>query len=352
MLVLAVLIAAGGRSAGPVAVPYRREMLLAARRMAAAIDVVREARQARGLALDPQADPNRTGLIGVEFSAFTTTVGDLAAKRTATNPNMAAGLVRWLAETGVRRGSVVAVGASGSFPGLVIATSAAALALGAEPVVISSVAASSWGANLPEFTWLDMEAALAAAGLVSRSIAASPGGEADVGAGLAPDARRDLERAVARAGVPAVAGDTLKARVEARITLYERAAAGRPIAVFVNVGGAAANIGTCLEILQVAPGVHRRLPACRGEPGVLWRMSGRGVPVVHLLHVDGIARAFGLPRDPVPLPAPGRGGPFTRPSRAAAAGLLGLLAAGLAGILAWHRRVTAQSPPQAHRVAP
>jgi hypothetical protein len=34
-------------------------------------------------------------------------------------------------------------------------------------------------------------------------------------------------------------------------------------------------------------------------------MSARGVPVVHLLHIQGLARTHGLPWDPVPLPDPG-----------------------------------------------
>jgi poly-gamma-glutamate system protein len=309
-------------------------MRVAAQEMARAVTTVRAARIARGLPLDLVADPNRTGLIGVEVSPITTTLGDLAAKRTSTNPNVAAGIARWLIDAGVRSGDTLAVGASGSFPGLIIATLAAARSLGAEPLVISSVAASSWGANLPDFTWLDMEAALTTAGLASRSLAASPGGDDDAGGAAGSENRSALDRAIARSGVARIAGETLQARIAARMAAYERAAGGRPFAAFVNIGGAAANIGTCPEILNVPPGVHRALPACRGTPGVLWVMHERQVPVVHLLHVGGIAKAFGLPWDPLPLPEAGRGAPFERPSRLAAAGLLAVLAAGLAFIRA------------------
>jgi poly-gamma-glutamate system protein len=335
MLALAVAAGAGSLVASPVPDPHGGAMRQAAARAAGAMAIIRRARQARGVPLDPGADPNRTGLIGVESSPITTTLGDLAAKRTATNPNMAAALVRWLADAGVRPGAVVAVGASGSFPGLIIATLAAAHALGAEPVVISSVASSSWGANLPSFTWLDMEAALVAAGWAPRSVAASPGGDADVGGGLGADGRAMLQDAIARNRVPPIKGEGLRERVAARMAVYDAARSGRPLAAFVNVGGAVANVGTCLEILRVGPGVHRALPACRGEPGVLWLMGRRGIPVVHLLHVDGIATAFGLPRDPVPLPTPGLGAPFARMPRRAAVGLLALLLSGLAAIVRW-----------------
>lgn len=321
----------------PAMPPASDAMLQAATLMAKAIVVIRDARRARGLPIDPVTDPNRTGMIGRAWSPVTTTLGSIAAKRTTTNPNLAAGLVRWLWDAGVREGSVVAIGASGSFPGLIIGVVAAARALGAEPVTISSVAASSWGANDPSFGWLDMEAALVRAGLTPRSMAASLGGDGDVGAGLDDEARAQLVAAIARAGVPLLQGRTLHDQVTARMATYDREATGRPIAVFVNIGGAVANIGTCIEILQVRPGLHHALPPCRGAPGVLWLMNTRGVPVLHLLHADGIARAFGLPIDPVPLPRPGHGAPFVRPSRITSFGLLALYLAGIAGLVSWGR---------------
>lgn len=325
---LALAAGAGSRLTVPAADPLTEAMHRAAVQMAQGIAVIRQARLARGLGINPRTDPNRTGLIGVEWTPATTTLGSLAAKRTGTNPNLAAVLVRWLHDAGVGEGSAVAVGASGSFPGLTLATVIAVQALGGRPVTLTSVAASSWGANAPAFTWLDMEAALAQAGLALRSAGASLGGDGDTGTGLDRGAREQLLAAIARAGVPLLSGDTLSERVAVRMALYERAA-GRPAAAFVNIGGAAVNTGTCLGILGLRPGVHRTLPPCRGEPGVLWQMSARGVPVVHLLHVEGIAAALGLPVDPVPLPRPGQGAPFARPPRWISAALLAGLLAGL-----------------------
>lgn len=296
-------------------------MLRAAGLMAQGIAAVRQARLGQGLALNPWTDPNQTGLIGTEWSAMTTTLGSLVSKRTCTNPNLAAGLARWLHEAGVGEGSVVAIGASGSFPALALGTRAAVLALGARPVSISSVGSSSWGANEPAFTWLDMEVALERAGLGPRSVAASLGGEDDEGSGLGPDARRLLVAAIARSGVPLLSGATLDARIGARMDAYDAASGGR-IAAFVNIGGALANTGTCPGVMHLRPGVHRVMPPCRGEPGVMWRMSARGIVVLHLLHADGIAAAFGLPVDPVPLPEPGRGAPFAQASRPGSAALL------------------------------
>jgi len=332
-LVLGLALAAG--SAGRITSAPRASseaMQRAAILMAQGTVAVRQARLEQGLAINTRADPNRTGLIGLEWSSVTTTLGSLASKRTSTNPNLAAGLARWLHEAGVREGSAVAIGASGSFPGLALGTLTAVHALGGRAISITSVGASSWGANEPEFTWLDMEAELERAGLATRSVGASVGGEDDDGAGLGQGARRQLLAAIARSGVPLLPGATLAGRVAARMAAYD-AATGGQIAAFVNIGGAAANTGTCLGMLGQRPGVYRVLPPCRGEPGVMWRMSAQGVPVLHLLHVEGIAAAFGLPVDPVPLPEPGHGAPFERPSRGASGVLLLVFLAGLLALV-------------------
>lgn len=332
MLGLALATGGAGLATAPAPDPLGTATQEAAGLMAEGTAVIRRARLAHGLAVNSRTDPNRTGLIGVEWTATTTTSGSLASKRTSTNPNLAAGLVRWLHEAGVREGSAVAVGASGSFPGLALGTLAAVRALGGRPITITSVGASSWGANEPGFTWLDMEAELVRAGLAPRSVGASLGGEDDDGAGLGPDARGQLLAALARSGVPLLPGETLSDRVAARMAAYD-AASGGPIAAFVNIGGAAANMGACLGVLNLRPGVHRALPPCRGEPGVMWRMNARGVPVLHLLHVEGIAAAFSLPVDPVPLPEPGQGAPFQRPSRMRSGALLAVLLGGLLALL-------------------
>jgi poly-gamma-glutamate system protein len=341
MVVLAVATAAA-LSAMPRRVGGTPEMLRAATLMAEATTIVRAARVRAGIAIDPVADPNRTGLIGLEWSPITTTLGSLPAKRTTTNPNVAAGLVRWLDEAGVRERSIVAIGASGSFPGLVIAAIAAVQAAGAEPLVISSLAASTWGANHPAFTWMEMEGALGRGMSWPRSLAASLGGEGDVASDLTSAAQRMLRGSLAASGVPLLRGDGLRERVAMRMTTYERAAGSRPIDTFINIGGASANTGTCPEILRVRPGVHRALPRCHGEPGVMWVMSSRGIPVIHLLHVDGMAAALGLPLDPTPLPRPGRGAPFERTSRSATAGLLLLYVAALVPVV--RRARTARRP--------
>ena len=103
----------------------RDEMLQASTLMAAAEAAVRDCRVKAGVAIDPEADPNGTGLVGLETSPITTSLGNLGAKRTTTNPNFAGPVAALLAEAGVRSGDTIAVGASGSFPALIIALTSA-----------------------------------------------------------------------------------------------------------------------------------------------------------------------------------------------------------------------------------
>jgi poly-gamma-glutamate system protein len=69
-------------------------MVQAGQIMEQAIQAIRDRREKAGARFDPGIDPNRTGLIGPEYTPLTTTVGELEAKRSTTNPNIAGYIVR------------------------------------------------------------------------------------------------------------------------------------------------------------------------------------------------------------------------------------------------------------------
>jgi len=76
---------------------------------------------------------------------------------------------------------------------ILLALYAACEEMGIIPVVITSLGASNWGANHPDYTWLDMEKTLYEANLISRiSVAASLGGGTDNGRGLSVQGRKLL----------------------------------------------------------------------------------------------------------------------------------------------------------------
>ncbi len=244
-------------------------------------------------------------MIGREYSVTTTTLGDLAAKRTGANPDAAALLVRLLREAGVRRGDAVAVGASGSFPSLILAVLSAARALDLDVGLIVSLGSSSWGANVPGFSYLRMhEAALPELGYGILGV--SLGGGGDSGAGMLEEGRELLEAEMDASGLTVLAEATLDASVRARMALYGSFLGCRRCTAFVNVGGASANVGEGKKALDLRPGLNTALPASP-EPGrgVAREMVSRGVPVIHLLNIRELAAEYGLPWDPAPFPAAG-----------------------------------------------
>ncbi len=289
--------------------PERGEMLKAARLMQTATERIDRCRENQGIAVDPAEDINRTGLIGLDRSSITTSLGNLGAKRTTINPNFAALVVRLLYKAGVRSGDPVAIGASSSFPALVVATLCAIKALEGRSLLICSLGASQWGANRPDFSWLEIQDCLRRSGAIEvEPIALSLGGEGDVGQDMSPAGRSHLTRRAEESGVPFLAEPNLEQNVRRRLSLYQVAAGGRALKAFVNIGGGYANMGTDSEILKVSPGLatFSRIPP-PPQRGVIFEMAARGVPVIHLLYVKGLCERYGLPWDPRPLPQPGQG---------------------------------------------
>src|SRR2546425_9233591 len=151
----------------------------------------------RGIPIDDRNGPEGYGIIGPQFTLITTDRGSQAAKVLAAHPNFAAAVTQMMLEAHVREGDLVAVGVTGSLPGLNLAVLASCRAIGAEPVVITSVGSSMFGATDPDLTWLDMESVLVQRGLWPyRSLAASPGGGGDVGRGLSPAGRQLIDDAI------------------------------------------------------------------------------------------------------------------------------------------------------------
>ncbi len=294
--------------------PYYQEKVAAARLAAEAMRVIKNEKVARGLQSDPEVDPAGSGLIGAAYSPVTSNTGDLVSKRTANNPNFAAVLVEMLKQAGVRRGDVVAVGVSGSFPGMNIAAYSALQTLEARPLVIVSASASEWGANNPELLWLDMERVLADKNVLrTRAVAASRGGIDDRGFGMSDAGKAVLDAAIERYALRKVDAETLGEAIALRMGVYDDLAAGKPVRAYLNIGGGSASVGTYIGKKQLKPGVNLTPP--RGGPGVdsvMQRFLQRGVPVIHVTQVARLARRYGLPVDPRVLPKPGEGSVYAR----------------------------------------
>lgn len=270
-----------------------------------AMNAVREERLARGLSIDPEADPTGSGLIGVASSDVTSVAGHLPAKQTSINPNFAAAIVEMLHHAGVKKGDVVAVGMSGSFPAMNLHLCAAMETLGVKPVIIASAAGSQWGANHPDFLWLDMEQALHERGLISfRSVAASLGGLDDGAAGMTREGIELLKQGIARAGVPLLEVNGYYDSLEKRLALYQEAAGDQPIAAYVNVGGGTVSVGTNATKHMFKPGLNTRAPVKLPVESIMGHYLKNGVPVIHLSNIETLAMRYQLPVAPTVAQAP------------------------------------------------
>ncbi len=287
----------------------KAEMIRASEIMAKAVDTIRECRGGKDLILDKSIDLNQTGLIGLEFSTMTTSLGSLEAKRTTANPNFAALLVLLLNEAKIESGDAIAVGASSSFPALLVAVLSAAKAMNLKPIVINSLGASQWGANNPDFHWLDVQNCLLNAGIFTAiPIAISLGGEGDEGKDMSSEGRSFLINEIRESGIFFLHEPDLVSNVEARMRLYEEKAGEGKIKAFINIGGSWPNMGEDPEILKLRPGLVKikKLPPAE-KRGVLFAMAALNIPVIHLLYIKGLVDRYGLSWDPVPLPQPGKG---------------------------------------------
>jgi poly-gamma-glutamate system protein len=287
----------------------RNEMIRASEIMKDATEILKECSQIKSLSIDRSTDINETGLIGEEHSEITTSIGSLESKRTSTNPNFAGLVVRLLRDCNIQKGDAVAVGASGSFPALIIASLAALEALDLKPLWISSLGASQWGANRPQFHWLHMWQCLEKSGFFSHSpLALSLGGDGDIGEDMDDRGRQLLRKDIRESGLPFLSEPVLARNVDQRMLLLENAAEGKEIKAYINIGGSWSNIGIDSMVLHVRPGLNRikKLPSLERR-GVLYAMAAKGIPVIHLLYVRGLVQRYGLPWDPSPIPDPGEG---------------------------------------------
>ncbi len=263
--------------------------------------LLRQARLEEGVLTPPEAGPGAPAFIGDEITPLVTTLGSLEAKRLAGNPLWAGALAERLAERGIGPGSFVAAGFSGSFPGLNVAVVAACQALGADVAAVSSVTASTWGANQPGFTWPEMEQRLVAAGIIRPvSIAVTIGGSEDRGDDLDADGRSlaagIMERTASALGAIALLPDDYQSAIERRLELYDRARAGRPVALYVNVGGTDPSLGRSPAVLRQGSGFLPGIPFdLSRERGIVARYAERGVPVLMLLNIRPLALAWGIP---------------------------------------------------------
>ncbi len=266
-------------------------------------ETVQREREKRGIPIDRKLDPNHTGLIGTEHSIITTTLGHLEAKRTSVNPDNAGLVVKLFQKMGLKPGDTVAIGSSASFPGLILATLSACKVLELKPLYMISLGSSQYGANIPDFTIIDILTALEEKhGKLFRPLAVSYGGNNDTGKGLSEEGKKLIEAKIKQTGYRLIYESDFEKNIHKRLTLYNEAAKDT-IKCFVNIGGAIANIGKSAAILNLEPGLNREIESIPSKQtrGVLFEFADREIPTIHLLYIKGLSIKYGLVWDPIPF---------------------------------------------------
>ncbi len=224
---------------------------------------------------DKKIDPDKEGIIGPETSPIVTSRGVLSEKRRALNPNLPAVFIKWFDEANLQAGDYVAVGVSGASPAINIALYSAIKEYGLNPVVITALSSSRFGASNINLTWLDMEEAIYPETGI-KSYCASRGGNRDVAAGLNSEGKELLVDIISNKGLQLVEGNS------SRIKMYEQALPkGKEYKAFINIGGAVANVGSVVSANLLKEGVNNKLPELE-RSGVLNYFSEKEVPVIHM----------------------------------------------------------------------
>tara|TARA_Y100001978_G_scaffold52449_1_gene47087 strand:- start:674 stop:1837 length:1164 start_codon:yes stop_codon:yes gene_type:complete len=294
--------------------PSYDDKIEAANLMQKAMSILKKHRMEESVFIDIENDPNETGLVGSPFSLITTDEGDLDSKLTTLDPNFSAVMVELMYQLGLKDGDTIAVLMTGSMPGANIAVLTACRALGVIPITITSVGASQWGANLVDFTWLDMESILFENGLISsRSIAASIGGRNDMGRLLSPSGRDLIMENINKHDLPLIRKERLADNIQHRMDLYGSIQSINKYDAIVNVGGGVASLGTSFNLRLLPPGVVKRniiqdIVRPGGIEGVFSKFLKFDVPGLHILNIRPLTQEFKMPFAPIPIPEIGVGG--------------------------------------------
>ncbi len=289
--------------------PYYKLMLKASSISQNAMSEVKKQRLSLGIKINPEFDPAESGLIGEKFSSITSDKGVLRSKQISINPNIAGLVIIYLKDLKLKKGDTVALGMTGSFPGLNINTLAAIKAMGLNPLIIVSGAASQWGANIPGLLWIDMYQKLQHQAIFPYPIlAASIGSAKDMGVDLDSKGVDIISNTIKKYQIPLIENQSVRKSIDERMSFYDQAANNQPIKAYINIGGGVASVGKhwvkdglseevkkAAENHSLVSGVNLSLPIqLANTDSVAVRYLKQGIPVINLKDIKRIAEHYHL----------------------------------------------------------
>ncbi|MCP5064056.1 MAG: poly-gamma-glutamate system protein [Ignavibacteriae bacterium] len=267
------------------------KMAKAANKMNVANQKLREFRKSLNLEIDRNFDPLLSGFIGTEFSPITTTLGDLHAKQISTNPDFAALFILWFNQLNLKKNDNIVIHLSGSFPALGIAAIIACEFYGLNPIILSSIGASSFGANYPQLTYWDIESYLYKKKIISNHTSyATFGGQNDNGSSFWEDGVELGIEAAKRNNLKVHIFDDINDVIEDKLVFIK---SKEPITLFINIGGNQSAVGNTPTNIFSDYGLIKTQFNNNGD-GLLSIMNKMNIPIIHMLNIKDIALENGI----------------------------------------------------------
>ena len=281
----------------PIKDPRYEEKIQASLLMKDFLEAIKNEKISRGIIIDKRYDINETGIIGEEFNGITTTLGSLESKRTSSNPNFAAVMVDLFYQAGLGEGDKVALNFSGSFPAINLATLAACEVLKIEPIIISSIGSSTWGANNLDYIYIDMEDYLFNEGYINyKSKAISIGGASDLGKDMDKDVLEPILKRMEALDKRIIYEEDLETNINTRYEIYLEDY--HTVDGFVNIGGNIVSFGNTMDSNRINYGLIKdKIFESNSKTGLVQLFNTKGIPVIHILNIKGIALEYGLEVD-------------------------------------------------------
>ena len=269
---------------------YVSEMQQAVKLTKSWFKIIEHQKEIKGIHTDAISNVENRFLLGDDFTMTTTTLGSLNAKEISTNPEFAALMVHLIKESNIEKDEKVGLIISGSFPSLAISTLAALQTLNYEVVLMSSLGASSYGANQEGASWLDMENWLIEhGGLRYRSTIVSKGAENDVGLGLTEEGNRLLQKVADLHGIQLYEPESLSQSIKSRTSILST----KNISLLINIGGNQAAMGSCTHSVSIPNGLNQNLQLCDDKNrGVIQEINSMGIPIINLLNIKDLANTY------------------------------------------------------------
>ena len=260
----------------------------------------------------------KTGMIGAEYTAITTTIGNLDSKITSLDPNFAAVYIKMFSELSLDKGDEVVINISGSFPMLDISCIMAAEEYGLKPYLMASVGASSFGATNPAFTIFDMLQYLYQQELIFTKInVVSLGGSNDIGENFGEfndynDRNLIIDR-INKSGIAFLYEKDFDTNIEKRLQLIKET--HKNVKLFINIGGNSVGIGINENAFYKSNGIiyankYKNINSSKSGEGLIGKFLKSGVNAIQMLNLKNIASNYGLEYGFNKLPEVGQGDPY------------------------------------------